>query len=436
MPRKGKSSGGFRINRKAFGLTYSCPRGEACRDLPAGEHHPQCKCENPIKTHKELIEFLDGKGVHEYIVGKEAHKSGKTHWHAYVKYDTIIDSTDARIFDCNGVHPNIVDGAPGKGWQAYCTKDKEYETNFYGTNPFKKATLCDSAEEAIDMLWQTRPEDMCKHGDRIEENLRKRLGAKHLQKRYDGPYPQEFYPSGWDPDTHALLIVGPPGLGKTQFARYLLGDCDYIKGDLEPLRKIRFDKPILFDEVHMLEKDPEQSKEITDIENGGTIHMRFKNVQIPPGIRRVFVHNKEHPFRNPSGAVYGRRVHTHIIDGPCAQVAAAAAHAAAAAAHASAAAEFASSAIGQMMTQEDQTTLDKFMVPGPSSAEPVTNRGRKVTYMNGAVETTVYDRPPTPRKPCGCLRYGECEKCKKTCGCGTWTSCNECRDDPKQKTSR
>ena len=104
MPPKGKQTKckataggtakapGFRVNRKAFGLTYSCPKTAD---------------DNPITTHKELIEFLETKGVCEYIVGKELHESGKVHWHAYVKYDHAIDSVDARLFDVKGVHPNI-----------------------------------------------------------------------------------------------------------------------------------------------------------------------------------------------------------------------------------------------------------------------------------------------------------------------------------------
>ena len=209
----------------------------------------------------------------------------------------------------------------------------------------------DSADAAIEHLWQTRPEDMCKMGDRIAHNLRCRKECEAPQKRYAGPYPDAFYPPReWDPDTHALLLVGPAGLGKTQFARYLLGDCDYVKGSLETLRECEFDKPILFDEVNMLDADPEQSKEVTDVENGGSIKIRYKDVTIPPGVRRVFVHNIEHPFRNPSGAVYGRRLVTHVISGPIAAAQAAVIEAEKAAASAAAAASLASYAVSHCLS--------------------------------------------------------------------------------------
>eukprot|EP00966_Prymnesium_polylepis_P156448 3614696-Prymnesium_polylepis.1 len=102
----------------------------------------------------------------------------------------------------------------------------------------------------------------------------------------------------------------------------------------------------------MLNADPGQSLEITDVESGGTIELRYKNVLIPPGIKRVFVHNLEHPFKNPKLAVYGRRVHTHVIRGPCAEAALAAAEAHQAAEHAAAAAQHAANAIDQFAAQD------------------------------------------------------------------------------------
>ena len=79
MPRKSKvaAAGNFRVNRKAFGLTYSCPVNAS---------------DNPIQTHDELRNLLDEKGANQYIIGKENHQSGKVHWHVYVKYDQEVDS--------------------------------------------------------------------------------------------------------------------------------------------------------------------------------------------------------------------------------------------------------------------------------------------------------------------------------------------------------
>ena len=128
MPRKPRQPTGFRIVRKAFGLTYSCPRRGGCSQLPDGEHCIGCECEHPIKTHEELISFLESKGPNRYIIGKESHKSGKTHWHVCVKYDEVIDSTNPRFFDVNGAHPRIELKPPGPGWELYCTKEKDFKT--------------------------------------------------------------------------------------------------------------------------------------------------------------------------------------------------------------------------------------------------------------------------------------------------------------------
>ena len=300
---------GFRVNRKKFGLTWSAEVDQAENAITSA---------HTVTDDKDLaaiVAFLETKGRCDYLVSREDHASGKKHYHSYVKYDDSIDSTDARLFDLCGLHPNILSPS-GKGWENYVAKHGEFVSNYYKRDPWRVALGCDTAAEAIEHLWSTMPGEMCKHSHVIEENVRKRMRKIVIQKRFEGPYWHSFYPpDAWDMNTHSLLMVGPPGIGKTQFARYLLGECNYVKGTLESLRTCDFSLPILFDEIHMLGQgvDPEQSKEITDVENGGTIKMRNKDVVIPPGVPRIFLSNMEYPFRDPNKAVYDRRVFTHRI---------------------------------------------------------------------------------------------------------------------------
>lgn len=303
---KNKTTMPFRIHRKKVGLTYSCPTVESGLRVDN---------DNPITDHQQIIEFLESKGDCDYIVSKEEHEEGTIHWHCDVKYSQSIDTTDERFFDLLTVHPNIIN--PGKGWRQYVLKFGDWLSNYYGKCPWTVALKLDTPDEAIQHLWETMPKEMSMQSHNIESNIRKKMRFQMPHTLYEGPY-RNWIPHDWNPKTHSLLITGPPGVYKTQFARYIMshmfGQYHYIKGTLQNLKNIVFDRPLLFDEIHMLgDIDPEQSKEITDVENGGTIKMRHTDIIIPPGIPRIFLHNLEYPFKNPCHAVYDRRVITQRV---------------------------------------------------------------------------------------------------------------------------
>lgn len=300
----------FRIHRKTVGLTYSCPTAESGKRV---------NDDHPVTEHAELIEFLESKGPSaDWIVSKELHKSGKIHWHCWVKYSENIDTTDVLFFDVKGVHPDI--NKPGKGWITYCTKEKDWLSNWFGKSVAKTALSLPTAKEAIAYMWEHDTDKMAYHAHTLIPNFLSQYKDPPFEyKIYDGPYPESYYPTDWDSTTHSLLIPGPPGVGKTQLARYLLAhethrEVEYIKGKLKKLATSDFSKPILFDEINMLDQDPEQSKEITDVENGGGIAARYNDIIIPPGVPRIFCSNFTYPFKNPNEAVYGRRVKTHSPD--------------------------------------------------------------------------------------------------------------------------
>lgn len=288
----------FRFHRKAAGLTFSCPINLE---------------DNPIKTHQQIIDFLTAIGDCVYKVCKEHHQDGKVHWHVYVKFDSIIDTTNPRFFDINGVHPNIISGTPGKGWISYLDKQGDVETNI-DSDPFSAAMACSTPEEACNHLWTTRPADMMRYGASIERNIRQRMTPAPKALRFEGPYANLYYMQ-YDPQVYSLLIVGPPGVGKTQFARYLLGDCDYVKDSIEGLRHCTFSKPILLDDIDVSDLPESVSKALTDVPDGGSVKMRYNDVIIPPGVPRIFCHNSYHCFSDPYGAVYERRLKVLEIPG-------------------------------------------------------------------------------------------------------------------------
>lgn len=253
----------------------------------------------------------------DYTIGRELHvEKHADYWHAWFSFYVEVNTTDPRAFDILGVHPNIIN--PGKGWEPYCVKEGDYITNHWEKDPFDEAAKAASCSDGLALLWNKRPQDMLKYGEAIERNLRRRLAPMPEPTLYYGPYPGHFHGFEWSPYIHSLLLWGEPGTNKTQFARYLLshmfGEYEYVKGRHEMWKThCSRTKPVLHDEVYLVGKDPELSKEITDVESGGNFDCRNSDCWIPPGIVRIFVSNYEFPFHNPKMAVYGRRVQSYEI---------------------------------------------------------------------------------------------------------------------------
>ena len=56
-----------------------------------------------------IVEHLSNLGA-ECIVGRELHDDGGTHYHAFFMFDRKFQSRNARVFDIDSYHPNILRG--------------------------------------------------------------------------------------------------------------------------------------------------------------------------------------------------------------------------------------------------------------------------------------------------------------------------------------
>lgn len=298
-PKLSKPKAAFRFDRKQFGLTWSCPTDKA---------------ENPIQTKEEILTLLKSKGeLKHYTIGKEKHESGKNHFHALAIYQSKIESTNAKFFNVAGVQANIQNR--GMSWDWYPQKDGDFITS--GQCVYREALSARNPEEALEIMYKKRPREMVLQGHNVERNLRRRLEKNDSGFTVkDGPYPEWLYPTfDWNPKEKSLLIWGLPGTYKTHFAMYLLKhmgfDPEYLKSaSHETGAMLSMKRAFVYDELDCWDPKcvPSNSKEITDVENGGTVQCRHKNYRIPPGLPRIFVSNSQRPFQDPNQAVYDRRV--------------------------------------------------------------------------------------------------------------------------------
>lgn len=131
-------------------------------------------------------------------------------------------------------------------------------------------------------------------------------------------FPESFkVPEAWDMFTHSLHIWGAPGIGKTIFvkqwmtAKFGVGQWAYYRGRVEALKDVCM--PFIFDEINMADRPPEESRQITEVPDGGHISARYRDISIAPNTPRIFISTGPKPFKewySASGAcsVYGCRV--------------------------------------------------------------------------------------------------------------------------------
>lgn len=264
----------FRYNKKKVALTYAAP---------VDEQH--------IWPDKEIAYFAvdyhfseKGKIIEKYIVAEEEHEDGRLHYHMYLEFNTRLDTTDARYFDIDGMHPNIGDKPGKKQWLDYITKDGNFITNFYQPkiSPYKQARAV-GGWEAIKILMDKVPRDF----DLYE--------AKHMARYVKAPVAKK----------EVTWLYGPTGTGKSLTAfkggaetiRYKNGFYDYMG-----------EKIVVINEIDKLNMPVEEFLLITDTYS---VRVNIKGGYYPWLAEKIYFTSTMHP-RDVWGCDMGDQVMRRI----------------------------------------------------------------------------------------------------------------------------
>lgn len=317
--------------------------------MPTNASRPFRFCAKQVfLTYSQVCEHMTKESVYydmharyplsRYTLGEECHADEGRHIHACFVFDVKIDTKDCRFFDINcgncqaDHHPNIEPIRRGKAnllrVEEYCRKeDPNPLTN---VEPIKTwgeiIEESSTAEEYLSLIQKHYPRDFCLSLDRLKAS------AKHLFANMspntlttfswpqDAEIPEAWRTLNgleplWNPTQKALVLVGPPGCGKTSWAKLKAPKPALFIRHLDSLIHLKPEhKSIIFDDLEFKHLPAATQKFLTDCTDLAEIHIRYKIGQIPAKMVRIFTAN-EYPFtaEGVHGEAIKRRCETFYL---------------------------------------------------------------------------------------------------------------------------
>lgn len=316
--------------------------------LRASRYHLTYASHLDIERYKVFIKSKSPGGVHLLsIVHEEGDAEEKDatpyeHTHVFVWFKNRLDSINPRFFDFDEIHPNIKSRASKRWMKTIVLK--------YHLGHKTKANGRKYFIEPVE-LYQEGVEDF-----RFEEDLIRSVAAapttldafdiagvevksisdviairSNIGKEKDitfqpvhGINPQAFKPySGpeWNDKTHALVIRGPPGIGKTQWVGHHYPNTGVVR----TIEELRFLRPpqhdtLLFDDCEFFNFAIQTQIALCSVQENPEIKIRYKGIT-KPRIRTIFCTNEGDPscpgvqLFKTSGAIDRRVVYWDVKKG-------------------------------------------------------------------------------------------------------------------------
>lgn len=250
--------------------------------------------------------------------GVEKHEDGNYHVHIGVVRAQNKMVKVGRRFDIQGIHPNVSPHVPTteslRAALSYPLKEDDEGMVTFGeeieelfdpppgrtrgttrerTNAWADVLEAASYDDALEVLRQAEPKEyILKHREIVD--FFTRYFAPEFVPTY-GPDAFNRAPIDWDdiPLRNSVVIVGPPGLGKTHYAIAQLGEKPFLCTHIDCLRKFNphVHTGILLDEVSINAWPVTAVINILDRELPRDIHVRYATVHMPPKVKKIFCCN-------------------------------------------------------------------------------------------------------------------------------------------------
>ena len=251
--------------------------------------------------------------VKRYLLAEESHSDGGRHLHCFFEFEEKINSKRQDLFDVydgtNQWHPNIKIVQYGQKNEQKVLKYATKEDPAPLTNIVNKKTYGEMRDEAktpeeyMALVNHNYPRDAALNWDRLKSYAEQNYSMEDPMSIMDYSVHEGYeVPDALrnvDMSTNkAILVVGRAGCGKTVWALSACEKPALFVTHLDGLKRLKpFHKTIIFDDMCFKHMPVQGQKFIVDREQPREIHIRYKTIIIPKGVKKIFTAN-EYPFIN------------------------------------------------------------------------------------------------------------------------------------------
>lgn len=274
----------FRVDARNFAITYPNQANSDALSI------------------RVLIDRFTALGSSYGIVCQELHEDGTPHYHALVQFPKKKDVCNQAFFDIAGCHPNVQGCRSVSDWSDYIMKTPNYEHYGQPTINNKQGYTIPDWENDSWAQW------VCKcasarlpfqYAKAVYDNYTSTNSMLTIGEDYEQPPEavivnttlQEF---NIDTSEKTLIIVGPSGCGKTTWALKKAPKPALWVTHIDDLKHLTAKhKCIIFDDITFNHFPVQSQIHLVDSQQPRTIHIRYRTITIPRGIKRIFTCNED-----------------------------------------------------------------------------------------------------------------------------------------------